>query len=539
MKAFPIAAATVPTTQKSTASQSGATEKADFHQVLRTATKLDATSSSADAKSVTPQPGAQPAATPDTTSLPLSITSREEKLAKNTPVADTMDVASEQAAEPPAALCPPALTNSSKVRTSAPSKLGKAIRPTQDFTRADKAAAAPIDSSHQLAISAQPAPPLDLSETTALSTSTAQPQSQPTASDAAHIDLSSFAPGENNVLGASAIAAAESIAVMPELTPIVVSPNLVPAIPSAATQQKSGTRPSPSNGTTNATRAMAPEALGTSSLEPADIRVCAHFNAFMPEPSAAGPTHPAHMTETKSPMSQASRGDQMHHDSTSPTSSPGKEARTTSPDHDANTSLRTMAHASLVEPNPILQIAPAQMAAEPATQSAISQGATSIPAVAAHNPSSPALPGAAAQPVVQSTSAAEPPHTIDTAQLRVQGNQSELKVSVQLPELGKVEVRAVSTHDVTTAHVTAFRHDAIPMLAAERAGLEDALRSHNVILGSVGSQAQGHANPQQRQQNSPTPAQSSTAKENATAATTEEASYPRFLPDHASISVRA
>ena len=140
-----------------------------------------------------------------------------------------------------------------------------------------------------------------------------------------------------------------------------------------------------------------------------------------------------------------------------------------------------------------------------------------------------------------------PPPVVDSGQLRVTANNSELKISVQLPELGKVEVRAVTAHDVTTAHLTAFRHDALPVFAAERTGLEQALKSRDVILGSLNahaqnSQAQGQSPGQQRQQASASAHSSDGAASIVTAATisaTTEASNAGFLPDYSSISVRA
>jgi hypothetical protein len=123
-------------------------------------------------------------------------------------------------------------------------------------------------------------------------------------------------------------------------------------------------------------------------------------------------------------------------------------------------------------------------------------------------------------------------------------NSSELKVSVQLPELGKVEVRAVTTHDVTTAHLTAFRHDALPVLTADRTALEQTLKSHDVILGSLDARAQGQSASQQRQQNLPSDAKSAAAtppvrNNGAGALVAVEESVSDSLPDYLSLSVRA
>lgn len=129
---------------------------------------------------------------------------------------------------------------------------------------------------------------------------------------------------------------------------------------------------------------------------------------------------------------------------------------------------------------------------------------------------------------------------MDSGQLRVTPNSSELKISVQLPELGKVEVRAVTAHDVTTAHLTAFRHDALPTLAADRTVLEEALKSRDVVLGSFASNAQGQAAGDQRQHGSPSmPPTSATATSTSAPATAAEADTASLLPDYASISVHA
>jgi hypothetical protein len=135
----------------------------------------------------------------------------------------------------------------------------------------------------------------------------------------------------------------------------------------------------------------------------------------------------------------------------------------------------------------------------------------------------------------------DPPRTIDSGQLRVTPNNSELKISVQLPELGKVEVRAVTAHDVTTAHLTAFRHEALPMLAAERTVLEDALKSRDVVLASFASNSQGHSAADQRQQSSPsfTPSSSVEPSPSIPAISATAEATLGSLPDYASISVHA
>ncbi|MGC2210909.1 MAG: flagellar hook-length control protein FliK, partial [Candidatus Korobacteraceae bacterium] len=89
---------------------------------------------------------------------------------------------------------------------------------------------------------------------------------------------------------------------------------------------------------------------------------------------------------------------------------------------------------------------------------------------------------------------------MNSGQLHATANGSELKISVQLPELGNVEVRAVTAHDVTTAHLTASHPDALQFLSNGRATLEQALNSRDVLLGSLDSRGQSsqhqHSQPQ-------------------------------------------
>lgn len=178
---------------------------------------------------------------------------------------------------------------------------------------------------------------------------------------------------------------------------------------------------------------------------------------------------------------------------------------------------------------------------QPGDPAAIAAAIQSVPNVPEHAAETSTSSTSSAQTPAQSATVTEPQHSLDTAQLRVHGNVSELKVSVQLPEIGKVEVRAISTHDSTTAHVTAFRHDVLPGLAAGRAVLEEALKSHDAILGSLESQTRGQANGQQEQRSSNAPARShnSAIPETAPDTFTAEADYSSYLPDHTSISVRA
>jgi hypothetical protein len=185
-----------------------------------------------------------------------------------------------------------------------------------------------------------------------------------------------------------------------------------------------------------------------------------------------------------------------------------------------------------------LQPAPAQPAASSA----------SSPDVAA--PASAALPpqghGSDSAPVhanhkLQSNPIPDPPRMVESGQLRAGNNSSELKISVQLPELGKVEVRAVSARDVITAHLTASSHDALQVIAADRTGLEQTLKSHDVILGSLDSHSQGQSSEQHRQQSFQPLARFSARPTSPTApiSATTEADHIGLLPDHSRISVRA
>jgi len=194
------------------------------------------------------------------------------------------------------------------------------------------------------------------------------------------------------------------------------------------------------------------------------------------------------------------------------------------------------------------QSAPAAAAATPDAAFGAHPAAAPPASAGFAPPSQSSAPASAPpQPQVPTHTIPDPLPLVDSGQLRVTANNSELKISVQLPELGKVEVRAVTAHDVTTAHLTAFRHDALPVFAAERTGLEQALKSRDVILGSLdahaqNSQPQGQSAGQQRQQGSAS-AQSSDGTASivtpATLSATTEAGNAGFLPDYSSISVRA
>jgi hypothetical protein len=193
---------------------------------------------------------------------------------------------------------------------------------------------------------------------------------------------------------------------------------------------------------------------------------------------------------------------------------------------------------------PATEVPPAASSAPaPAPADAAQTAAFSASAVPAQTSQNSAQAAAQTQPQAQSNALPEAHPMVDSGQLRVSANNSELKVSVQLPDLGKIEVRAVTSHDVTTAHLTTFHRDALQVLSADRTGLEQALKSRDVILGTLDSHSQRHSAGQQRQQNAQSWAQSSGGTSSSAAVATTSASEGAgsvgILPDYSSISVRA
>lgn len=266
----------------------------------------------------------------------------------------------------------------------------------------------------------------------------------------------------------------------------------------------------------------------SSSNTPEDNAPATNSSAQSSHESRTASTH----TRTGVAQSDASSS---HASSTSATGAHDFVASTTtSAGSTAHSLLPSSLQPSLAQPDP----APGQAAAQSVVlQSAAAvQSATPAPSVLAPKP----------QGTTQTApnAAAAGSQMLDSAQLHVGENSSQLKISVQLPELGKIEVRAVSAHDVTTAHLTAFRPEALPVLAESRAALEQALKSHDIVLGSLDShashsQAQGQAggNPQQQSQHSPAASSVSTsAMADESVATSSKAD---LLPDYSSISVLA
>jgi len=263
-----------------------------------------------------------------------------------------------------------------------------------------------------------------------------------------------------------------------------------------------------------------------------------------------------HSASLRSGDESSSRLEAMHSSHTRQITSPG--------DNSSDTQEKSADIASADDRDPSILFAPTaaithatalQSALDPPSTLPTPSGAASIGLggeaglVVTAQPAPGSAPLAAhGQPQIQSNPIPDPPRMVDSGQLQVTPNHSELKISVQVPELGKVEVRAVTAHDVTTAHLTAFRHDALQVLAADRTGLEQALKSRDVILGSFNSStqgnsnAQGHSGGQQRQPNSQSSYQSSGGASSLAAAAansiTSEASTTGFLPEYSSISVR-
>jgi flagellar hook-length control protein FliK len=152
----------------------------------------------------------------------------------------------------------------------------------------------------------------------------------------------------------------------------------------------------------------------------------------------------------------------------------------------------------------------------------------------------PARPLATASADTQmATLAASQGSTLDAAHLRTTTGGAELKVSVQLPELGRVEVRAVTSVNGTEAHLTTEHHAAAAALSSGRDGLEAALRTHDVTLGSLTTQSQSQGG---HERNQPEPQRAGGTNSHArdtdgrqTTSAAESEATP--LPEYASISV--
>ncbi|HVJ05318.1 MAG TPA: flagellar hook-length control protein FliK [Candidatus Saccharimonadales bacterium] len=195
------------------------------------------------------------------------------------------------------------------------------------------------------------------------------------------------------------------------------------------------------------------------------------------------------------------------------------------------------------------QIAAAQPATTSSAHGANADATQSPSAVLAAHAQSSAPVAVHPQPKIDSYPIPNPPSLVSSGQLRVTNNSSELKISIQLPELGKVDVRAITSHDVTTAHLTTSHHDALHALVADLSGLEQALRSRDVILGSLNSSttdshaqnSHGQSAGQQRRQNSSTQPVSgaSSVATTTTTSSKEEGGALGLLPEYARISVRA
>ena len=226
----------------------------------------------------------------------------------------------------------------------------------------------------------------------------------------------------------------------------------------------------------------------------------------------------------------------------------------TSHEHLSSNSMQSSSIQSAAMPGAGAQNSAAQSGgAEAAGAHAVASGtgpaSAVLPAPQQASALSPALP----HPAPPQPSASTTPEQLPSSgQLQVKGNSSELKINVQLPELGKIEVRAVTAQDVTTAHLTATHHEALQMLAGERGTLEQALKSRDVILGSWNSQggnshagnsqSQGQPGGEQRRQSLLSSVPSSGGEPStAAAATTSTAAEAAagLRSDYSRLSVRA
>jgi len=152
-------------------------------------------------------------------------------------------------------------------------------------------------------------------------------------------------------------------------------------------------------------------------------------------------------------------------------------------------------------------------------------------------PTRPTMPASAETQAA--TVATSQNSTLDTAHLRTTAGGAELKVSVQLPDLGRVEVRAVTSANGTQAHLTTEHHATAVALSSGRDGLEAALRTHDVTLGSLTTQSEAQGG---HERNQPEPQRASGANNNErdtdglqTTSASESETIP--LPEYSSISV--
>jgi len=276
----------------------------------------------------------------------------------------------------------------------------------------------------------------------------------------------------------------------------------------------------------------------------------ANFDAFNPwetltEGGALG-NHPVQRRATDAvarPTNARVGGTSASADNSAAMRANSSTSATSSSDHDPAVSFASALHAQASSlqpgvPQPITPSATTAAAPEASSASAVPppppQNSAPTPAPSPHPQS-----GASADPS-DASNPSDPSRMVQSGQLRVHENSSELKISVQLPELGKIEVRAVSAHDVTTAHLTTTQHGALQVLGADRATLEQALKSHDVILGSMDLNARGQSGGGQRQTGTPVPIPSSRETPSMFASIpSEEGGATGFLPDYSSLSVRA
>jgi hypothetical protein len=252
------------------------------------------------------------------------------------------------------------------------------------------------------------------------------------------------------------------------------------------------------------------------------------------ETAAARQTSASHSTEGREHSSSTdSQSARHHHSGTASEAEKQSEAEMAASGAETASGV-SHARAFAVAP----QTTDLSVSGAPLGSTNAAQAAVAAPPLA-ENSAMP-TPHASSKPAAISTvEAAEP---VATAQLRTSASGAELRVSVHLSELGKVEVRAVSAHNVTTAHLTASGHGALQALDSERGGLEQALKSRNVLLGSLEAETRGDSSSQHQQQR-PAPPRSAGSDASTTTekrATDAEAAIEGVAPltAHSGISIR-
>jgi hypothetical protein len=363
---------------------------------------------------------------------------------------------------------------------------------------------------------------------------TASPEGSTTEAVPTADDSASRAAGSDTPLCdelSSAAGAANGSAVFPALVPL-------PILHSTIATAKAKPRVASSVAKANSAASATDTASGAASVSNASQPTPALRPVLVPETLADGKSNVSQSNVM--PIADHASGDRTMSSGHARAQSKSERNNSSAAEEKASTPAASTEHDSFAAAAAVIaHMQPSPPPAPPAASTAeTTQSATTTVASAVQ---SAAPASTQARPQIQANPIPDPPRMVDSGQLRVNPNSSELKISIQLPELGKIEVRAVTTHDVTTAHMTATRADALQLLATDRTGLEQALKARDVVLGSMNSHTQGQSDGQQRQQNSQSPAQSSGGISTLAAApsSSTEAVSTSYLPDHASISVRA